>query len=40
MINFRHQVTSEFIQGMRGAVKKMQPNNHILNQKKTKKVVV
>lgn len=33
-------ITSDFIKGMKGATKKMQPNNHIPNQKKTKKVVI
>lgn len=33
-------ITADFIKGMQGVVKKMQPNNHIPNQKKTKKVVI
>lgn len=33
-------ITTDFIKGMMGATKKLQPKNHILNQKKTKKVVV
>lgn len=33
-------ITSEFVQGVRGTVKKQQPNNHVPNQKKTRKVVV
>ena len=40
MGNCKHQITSEFIHGMNGATKKQQPNNHIPNQKKTRKVVV
>ena len=30
----------EFIHGANGAMKKQQPNNHVPNQKKTKKVVI
>ena len=40
MIKCRHTVTSDFTRGMAGATKKLQPNNHVPNQKKTKKVVV
>lgn len=36
----RCAVTPEFVRGANGATKKKQPNNHIPNQKKTKKVVV
>lgn len=36
----KRPITSDFIKGVTGAVKKMQPNNHIPNQKKTKKVVI
>ena len=33
-------ITPEFIRGVNGAERKQQPNNHIPNQKKTRKVVV
>lgn len=40
MIKCRHTVNSDFVKGMAGTTKKLQPNNHVPNQKKTKKVVV
>lgn len=33
-------ITPAFVQGVKGTEKKQQPNNHIPNQKKTRKVVV
>lgn len=33
-------ITSTFVSGVRGTIKKQQPNNHVPNQKKTRKVVV
>ena len=36
----RSPVTPSFVRGVKGAIKKQQPNNHIPNQKKTKKVVM
>ena len=33
-------ITSAFVKGAKGTVKKQQPNNHVPNQKKIKKVVV
>ena len=36
----RSPITPSFVRGARGAIKKQQPNNHVPNQKKTKKVVI
>lgn len=36
----QNPITSDFVRGVAGTTKKKQPNNHIPNQKKTKKVVI
>ena len=40
MKDCKHPITSDFVRGVKGAIKKQQPNNHVPNQKKTKKVVI